>query len=259
MMEQQAAASGHSLVWMEIGSSDTAATAEFFHDVFGWEIQDFAAMEGYKFYMTPKGLMGGISPAGPDGVLHMIPYIYVPDVAAALESIAAAGGSTAFGPEEIPDSNGGKVAGFTDPFGVMYGLADMSMPSDYNPEPLGPAESENQQPIDGTIVSLELYAGDFAAAREFFGGLFGWKAQDPMGEYMHFTPGSGVSGVFQNHTPEAPVVPYIWTSDMQATVDKIQAAGGEMLGEAMEVPELGVRMGYFQAPGSGMLGLIAPL
>lgn len=260
MAEQaQTAPSGHKFCWIEFGSTDTAATAKFFADVFGWGIEDFPAMPGYKFFSPPKGLMGGITPAEGEGQPRTTPYIYVPDIAAALESISAAGGATTFGPEEIPDTGGGKVAGFTDPFGVMYGLADMAMPDSYSPVPLGPAQGPDQQPVAGSIVSLELHAGDFAKAAEFFGTQFTWATQTAQGQYMSFTPGSGVSGVFQNHTPDAPQVAYIWSDDMAATVAKIVAAGGTMLGDAMDVAELGVSMGYFTAPGTGMLGLIAPL
>jgi hypothetical protein len=51
---------------------------------------------------------------------HVIFYVAVADVDAALATIESKGGKTAFGPHPIPD--GGIIAGFTDPEGHLIGL-----------------------------------------------------------------------------------------------------------------------------------------
>lgn len=253
------AVQGHPFCWIEFGSSDTAATAAFLTTVFGWQMQDFPAMPGYTFFMPAKGLMGGLSPVAADKPVHTTPYVFVPDIAAALVQIAAAGGKKISDPEEIPDTGGGKIAMFSDPAGVTYGLADMAMPDPYTPKPIGEAAGADEVPAAGTIVSLELYGGDFKQTAEFFQQQFQWTTRGVGENYMEFAPGTGVSGVFQNHTPQAPVLAYIWSDDIAATVAAIEAAGGTLLADVISSAEMGVSMAYFTAPGGVVLGLISPL
>src|SRR5262245_17382877 len=119
--------------------------------------------------------------------------------------------------------------------------------------PLGP----NPQPPAGAICSIEMYAADRAAAARFFGQLFGWGTLETMPQYMAFDPGAGVGGVFQSHASTLPAVAYIYTLDVEAKLAEIEAAGGQRLGEAMQMPGFAC-FGYFQDPSGTSMGLIGP-
>lgn len=247
----QAAIEGHPFCWIEFQSKDAVATTKFFADVFGWQSQPFAQMEGYFIFSTPKGLMGGIHGDPQLESPKTVPYLYVADIDQTLQQINSAGGGTVLGKTEIPDTDGGHIALFKDAAGCTLGLADMPMGNEYSPMPFG----EGEKPLNNTICSLELFGGDFDKTKAFYEELFTWGMKQMGGNYMAFSPGSGVSGVFQNHTPQTPAVVYVWADDINAAVEKVKSSGGVMFGDVLDGGEMG-RFAYFTAPGGVMLGMI---
>lgn len=242
----------HVLCWLEIKCTDFAAMKAFYGSVFGWKFQPF--MDGYEIYTTPAGLMGGFSSMGLEqwDKPTAIPFIYVPDVEAALQSVDAAGGKRMFGPEAVGED--GKIGIFADPSGTIYGFADMWMPVTYSPDPLG--KNGGDQPVGGSICAIEMYGGDFTATRPFFVGQFGWNlSADPaMPEYMSFNPGTGTTGVFQSHTPQAPSMVYIWSDNLEATIEAVKANGGTLI-DVFEAPGM-PRFAYFTDPNGNTMGLM---
>ena len=105
----------HPVCWFEIGCSDKAKTAEFFTELFGWEIKP----EGMAWGITGSGLGGHIISLGHEPHHYVTIYIEVDDVAAALAKAEALGGKTLVPPVEIPD---GTFAWFADPEGTALGL-----------------------------------------------------------------------------------------------------------------------------------------
>lgn len=247
----QAAIAGHPFRWIEFSSKDSAVSAKFFSDAFGWQVQPFTQMANYFFFMPPKGLMGGIQGNAPADRPQTVPYLYVTDIDEALTQIAEAGGTKLMDKMEVPDTDGGHVAMFKDPAGATIGLTDIPMADDYSPLPFG----SDEKPLANTICSLELFGGDFAKTKEFYEGLFTWGTKPMSGNYMAFSPGSGVSGVFQNHTPQIPALAYIWVDDINAAVAKIKAAGGKMDGDVIFAEGMG-HFAYFIDPAGVELGLI---
>jgi uncharacterized protein len=242
---------GHPLCWIQFNTKDIAATTKFFHDVFGWKSEPFANMPGYYVFVTPKGLMGGFQGDAPADWPHTIPFLYVADIDAALAQITASGGGMLVGKTGIPEMEAGHIAIFTDPAGCTLGLSDIAMDNDYTPLPFGGAEL----PLADTICSMELYGGDFEATQHFYEDIFAWGAKPMGGNYMAFSPGSGVSGVFQKHTPQAPALAYLWTDDIAAAVAKVQAAGGVLSGGIIDAGDMG-HFAYFTEPGGIWIGLI---
>jgi len=105
------------VVHFEILGRDQKLLEEFYKSVFDWEIEP--AMDGYSLVKTGSGIGGGIGAMG-EGRVHVMFYVAVDDVAAALTLIESKGGQKAFGPHPIPD--GGIIAGFNDPEGHLVGL-----------------------------------------------------------------------------------------------------------------------------------------
>ncbi len=105
------------VVHFEILGKDQKLLEEFYKSIFNWQINP--AMEGYSLVQPGTGIGGGIGAMG-EGREHVMFYVGVEDVAAALALIESKGGRKAFGPHPIPD--GGTIAGFLDPEGHLIGL-----------------------------------------------------------------------------------------------------------------------------------------
>ncbi len=241
---------GHHICWMEIGFKDQPATVEFYEELFGWKFIPYESMENYVFFQSTSGVMGGFNGNGFGQMQNVIFYLYVPDIDSALAEIETAGGKTLV--PKTPVDTFGNIALFTDPSGVTVGLSDIFMGLETSPNPFG----EGDKPAVNTICSFEIYGGDFAKTREFYSKLFGWTvAEDSVpSEYMHFASGGGADGVFQSHTPDAPVVAYVWVDDVAATLAKVKELDGATLSEATPTP-MGV-FGYFTDPSGVWIGLI---
>lgn len=112
---------------------------------------------------------------------------------------------------------------------------------------------------DGTPCWLDLMTHDAAAARSFYGALFGWDIEvggEETGFYgMCTVGGRQVGGIGQLQMEHPPVwTTYLATSDVDATVKEIGAAGGTVVQEPMDVFDFG-RMAVAQDPTGGTFGL----
>ena len=110
-------AQANAVVHFEILGKDQKLLEAFYKGVFDWEITPM--MERYSLVKPGAGIGGGIGAMG-EARAHVIFYVAVEDVSAALELIEGKGGKKAFGPLPIPD--GGIIAGFLDPEGHLIGI-----------------------------------------------------------------------------------------------------------------------------------------
>ena len=175
----------------------------------------------------------------------------VADVGVALQRIVGDGGAIERAPWTAPMT--GTLARFIDPAGTIYGLmaAPPGMVPPHIPAPFGDAP----KPPNATACSLEMHAGELDVAARFFGAHFGWATLPTMPRYLMFDAGAGIGGVFQSHTPATRGVAYIYATDVRGTLQKVVAAGGTTLGEAMAMPGMAT-FGYFRDPSGTMMGVI---
>jgi uncharacterized protein len=125
--------------------------------------------------------------------------------------------------------------------------------------------SERTSYEPGTPSWVDLSTSDPAAAREFYGGLFGWEAADAgpveeTGGYAMFTlRGKQVAGIGPLMDPNQPQVwsTYISTDDADAAVARARDAGGQVVVEPMDVMDAG-RMAFVAHPAGGYVGLWQP-
>jgi predicted enzyme related to lactoylglutathione lyase len=249
MPEMPKGSGENNIGWMELTTKDAAGFQKFYGELFGWSFQPF--QDDYFMYQTPKGVMGGVRINPPEGSPNCTYFIGVKDLDATMASIEAAGGKIVVPKEKVGEW--GYIAFFKDRNDVIVGLSDMVMPIDYHPDPM----VSQSGLVPGSYVAVEVYGGDLASTKEFYGGLFGWSMLETMPQYMMFNTGMGLGGVFQGHTPQAHVMPYVWVEDVSATLDKIVAAGGQKLGEPMAMPGTPV-FGYFLDPYGNGMGLMGP-
>lgn len=117
----------------------------------------------------------------------------------------------------------------------------------------------------GTPSWVDLSTPDPAAAKEFYGGLFGWEAADAgpveeTGGYAMFTlRGKQVAGIGPLMDPNQPAVwsTYVSTDDADAAVGRAREAGGQVIVEPMDVMDAG-RMAVVAHPAGGYVGLWQP-
>ena len=121
------------VVHFEIIGNDPARLRRYYGDLFGWEFDTSGPVSpavseagnyGFVDRITTSdggGIPGGVGGgAGYEG--HVIFYVGVPDVEAALQRAESLGGKRRLGPDQSPGT--GLVVGhFTDPEGRLIGLA----------------------------------------------------------------------------------------------------------------------------------------
>jgi predicted enzyme related to lactoylglutathione lyase len=114
----------------------------------------------------------------------------------------------------------------------------------------------------GTPSWIDLATPDVAAAQGFYGALFGWGFDaQPIpegGEYVLCTKGGeSVAGMMQQ-APDDPIPPhwssYVTVDDLEATVAKVEPAGGQVLAPPMDVMDAG-RMAVITDPTGAALCL----
>ncbi len=124
------------VVHFEIIGNDPASLRRYYCDLFGWEFDTSGPVSAavsqagnYGFVdRIPTGDGGGIPGGvggGPGYDGHVIFYVGVPNVAAALQKAESLGGKRRMGPDQA--SGTGLVVGhFTDPEGHLIGLASIA-------------------------------------------------------------------------------------------------------------------------------------
>ncbi len=124
------------VVHFEIIGNDPARLRRYYGDLFGWEFDTSGPVSAavsqagnYGFVdRIPTGDGGGIPGGvggGPGYDGHVIFYVGVPNVAAALQKAESLGGKRRMGPDQA--SGTGLVVGhFTDPEGHLIGLASIA-------------------------------------------------------------------------------------------------------------------------------------
>lgn len=241
----------HPIIMVVISANDMTASTKFYSAIFGWQMHTLSP--ALTVAALPAGPSVSLRANTPEGFPSVIPFIGVSDVAAALQSVEAAGGSLERAAWSVPMV--GQLARFKDSSGTIYGLTNAIAPGTipHIPMPFG----ANPKPLANTICSLEMYAADGKAAADFFSNLFGWGTLETMPQYLAFDPGAGIGGVFQSHTPGTPAVAYLYVEDVAAKLAEIEAAGGTRLGDPMPIPGMAC-FGYFKDPSGSSMGLIGP-
>ena len=99
---------------------------------------------------------------------------------------------------------------------------------------------------DGTPCWVDLVVDDVGAACAFYGELFGWTTESgppkPGGYTMCLLKGRTAAGI--GPRPEGVDMPSVWSTylaadDVDATVGKIKAAGGQLLMDPFDVHDAG--------------------
>lgn len=117
------------LTWNELATNDLAEAKAFYEALFGWEVQQLDTGGGPPYWMVGHGgaaggRNGGMRELAPEQVEagippHWMAYFTVESVDDALSTAGEAGGTTVFGPMDIPER---RFAVIQDPQGAVFGI-----------------------------------------------------------------------------------------------------------------------------------------
>jgi uncharacterized protein len=104
---------------------------------------------------------------------------------------------------------------------------------------------------------VEFAAADLAATKAFFAAVFGWSFVDYGPDYTAFS-GQGLDGGFyhaplRSRTDTGGALLVFYSTDLEATLAKVQAAGGEIIQPVFSFP--GGRRFHFSEPSGNELAV----
>ena len=229
--------------WFELSTArGTLSDADtFYQKVFGWQVAD-AGMADFTYHLASHGgdMIAGLMEMPPDCAdvppFWMV-YFDVDDADAAAHKVTVLGGKVFREPADIPGT--GRFAILTDPQGATFGVLE---PKPMDPQPPVESGAWNQQK-ESHGNWIELMSTDPAAALDFYAELFGWTKSsavdmDEMGTYQLFAwHGADIGGMMGLGGSPVPCwLPYFGVNGVDAAIERIRAAGGEILHGPVEVP-----------------------
>jgi uncharacterized protein len=215
--------------WIDLATPDQDAAAEFYGGLFGWSVEEDENSEqtgGYRVAILRGLAVGGVMKLMQEGQPPAwSTYVSVEDVDATAARAREAGGTVVVEPMSVLDY--GRMAFLADPTGATIGL--------WQPGRNIGAGLVNEP---GALCWNELNTRDTAAAKEFYGAVFGWEFEDGelegMGTYTSVKLGDGVVGGMLDVTGRVPdEVPANWlvyfaVEDADASVARVGELGGSV-------------------------------
>lgn len=221
-------------VWYQLNTSDPAAAERFYGAVAGWGGEAFEGGGAPYTMLTVRGQQfGGIMqlPDEAEARPHWLGYVSTDDVDATAARVQELGGTIMVPPTDIPDV--GRFAVFADPQGALLATYKSS-----TGEPEPPRDAR-----PGEISWHELHTTDYEAATDFYSRLLGWEVLDEMdmgeaGSYRIYGRGERqYGGMFNSPAGMPPMfVFYVKVEDLDATMERVQTAGGQVVYGPEAVP-----------------------
>ena len=223
--------------WVDLGTSDVAAAARFYSDLFGWEAEDLGEQAGHYTMMRLRGrYVAAVSPL----MSEMQPvawstYLATADADATARTVKEAGGTVVSEPFDVFDS--GRMAVFLDPTGAAI-LA-------WQARGHTGAQLANEP---NTWVWSDLYTPDLEASKRFYSAAFGMSYEAVPGmDYTMVKVGDRVVGGMMTGGALAPAsgdVPPHWNvyfavEDTDAIVARAETLGATTVVPPQDIPGVG--------------------
>jgi len=242
--------------YVELMAPDQQAAADFYRQVFDWQIEESPLPEEAGGGVYLQGRIEGDTVAGISGQMPGMEghpafwgvYLAVDDVDATTAKVEAAGGKVEAPPFDVMDL--GRMAAIQDPTGARVNLWQAG-------EVIG-TERANEP---GTPTWNEIVTPDIEKALAFYAEVVGLGSQqsETMGDYTLITnvAGDTVGGAM---LPAMDGIPPHWNvyfnvTDADETAARIESLGGKTMAPNFDVPGVG-RMGVFVDPQGGMFNIM---
>ncbi|MER6478349.1 VOC family protein [Streptomyces filamentosus] len=244
--------------WIDLGSPDPAAAADFYGTALGWEYRPAGGPEtgGYGFFHQDGATVAALGPLTEDGA-HSAWTVYFRSTDAATTQMvtAAEGGRVRVRAMDVMDA--GRMAALTDPGGAEFAVWEA-----------GSVRGLDRTSSPGTLVWVELHTSDPEAALGFYGSLFDWRSatmEAPGMTYRVVSTARGdqetaaFGGVAELRGPgeRSRWIPYFEVADVDATAEAVTGAGGTVLLPAADIPDVG-RLAWFADPFGAEFAVLRP-
>jgi len=224
-------------IWFDLMSSDPARAAEFYHAIFGWELEGPAHPElgGYQNFTRNGKRVAGLAPhmAEAGGVANVWSvYLHTADATATAAAAEAAGASIMVPPMPVADL--GSMMVVTDPAGAVIGF--------WQP---GTHVGFTEWGEHGTPYWFECQSKDYDKSVDFYPQVTGARleeigtggAPDSVGPERYsqvFVGDSSYSGIMDAAKVFPAEVPSFWqvyvtVDDVAATVAQAGSLGAEIV------------------------------
>lgn len=243
--------------YVELMAPDPEKAAQFYGELFGWEITEDPLPEEIGGGVYRSGKLQGDMVAGISGQMPGLEghpafwgvYLAVDDVDDAVVKVKEAGGTVEAEPFDVMDM--GRMASIQDPTGARVNLwqANTSVGTERAHEP-------------GTPIWNEVVSPDPAAAAAFYEQALGMGQQEretPSGTYISLTDVDGkvIGGAMR---PMMEGIPPHWNvyfnvESVDAMAERVQQLGGQVVAPAFDVPGVG-RLGFFADPQGAMFAVM---
>ncbi len=225
--------------WVDLSTPDVDASVSFYESLFGWSIPEGPNTEqtgGYRQATRDGRPVAGVFPLMQEGQPPAwSSYVAVADAEATTASVTEAGGTALAGPMDVLDL--GRMAVFADPGGAVFGIWQAGTFS---------GAGVVNEPV--SLCWNELNTRDPDGAKEFYGAVFGWTAEEtelPDGgtynEWHRDGGDAGVGGMLDVRGRLPDEIPAHWlvyfaVADCDATLEKVKELGGELSFGPMDLP-----------------------
>jgi len=223
--------------WVDLATPDVEAAARFYGELFGWKVPerpDSGSMGGYRRAIKDGKDVAGVMPLMQEGQPPAwTTYISVDDIEALGRAVQENGGTMIAEPMSV--ANYGRLALFTDPEGAFFGM--------WEPADFAGAELVNEP---GSFSWNELETRDPAAAKEFYGRVFGWEFDEeeaPGGmAYNVVRVGddrvAGMADISGRVPDEVPAhwMTYFSVADAESAVETVKSGGGALQFGPIDIP-----------------------
>ncbi len=224
-------------VWVELNTPNMEKAEAFYGALFGWRFEDEGLDYGhYNTVRLGKEMLAGameIHPDNSDVPPSFAVYLAARDVHATAARAEAAGARVTVAPVDIPGR--GTMAYLQDPTGAHVGIWE------------GDDVRTEARDKPGGLTWWELMTGDYAAAIDFYGDVFGIDihplgAQSQPFQYSTFGQGDGLlAGICDAATIVSEETPswwrvYVQVVDVDDAVEKLRSLGGSLLDGPVDSP-----------------------
>ncbi|RKT18459.1 hypothetical protein BX285_2882 [Streptomyces sp. 1114.5] len=240
--------------WIDLGSPNIPATAEFYGKVFGWTFQEVPGTDGYGFLQLDGKTVGALGNLDAGARSAWTTYFRTEDADATVKAVEQAGGSVRVPPMDVMEE--GRFAQLTDPQGAEFAIWQA-----------GNTKGLDVVSEDGALVWSELHTSGPEVAFAYYEKLFGWRMENfepsPGMTYRVISTAEGdlraasFGGIAPTMSPEQPSAwtPYFSAADVDAVVARATAAGGTVLMPAADVENVG-RIAWLADPNGAPFALI---
>ena len=241
--------------WIDLGSPDPDASADFYGRLFDWTTTEPGPVEqtgGYRMFIKDGKMVAGLGPSQDGQPIYWTTYLAADDADKSVAAAKANAATVIVEPMDVMDA--GRMAILADPNGAVFALWQA------NQHP--GAELVNEP---GSFTWSELLTRDVAAAKTFYANAFGIEpAEFPMGDGPPYTilnvEGRGVGGIMMmgdEFPPEAPSswLTYFAVDDTDAAVAQATSLGGSVMSEPFDIPGVG-RIAWLIGPHGEMFAVI---